>query len=113
MGIGNRRRVASLAVAMSAFAGSLLAAAPALAANFNVNDDPTLRAAILAAGDGDTITFTGDITLGADLPAIQDNLTIVGQGNELSGNTSSAVSSWASGSPAPPPRRASASRSRI
>jgi hypothetical protein len=59
---------------------------PAWATDFNVNSDATLRSAITSAGSGDRIVFTGNVTLAADLPAVQTNVTIVGNGNSLSGN---------------------------
>jgi len=63
-----------------------LLASPSAFTDFAVGDDASLRLAITSAGDGDTITFTGDITLTADLPAVQTNVTIDGQGHMLSGN---------------------------
>ena len=63
-----------------------LATTVVLAANFDVNSDASLRAAITSAGDGDTITFTADITLTADLPVVQKNVTILGNNHTLSGN---------------------------
>src|SRR5262245_36515690 len=56
------------------------------AANFDVATDAQLRSAIVAAGNGDTITFTADITLAADLPTPQASITFVGNGRTLSGN---------------------------
>lgn len=50
-----------------------------------VSTDAELRAAILAAEDGDTITFANDITLTGDLPAVQKNITIDGAGHALDG----------------------------
>ena len=81
-------------IARSKIAGGLTAAllagtclsSPAWATDFNVNSDASLRAAITSAGSGDRIVFTGNITLAADLPAVQTNVTIVGNGNSLSGN---------------------------
>lgn len=64
----------------------LLSHSALCAANFNVDSDATLRAAIVAAQHGDTITFTGNITLAADLPAVQKNVTIKGNNNTLSGD---------------------------
>ncbi|HVU22857.1 MAG TPA: YDG domain-containing protein [Opitutus sp.] len=55
------------------------------ATNFGVNSDATLRSALTSVADGDTITFTGDITLGADLPAVQKSITIDGGGHTLDG----------------------------
>jgi autotransporter-associated beta strand protein len=56
------------------------------AANFDVANEGQLRSAITSAASGDTITFTANITLSADLPAVQKNVTINGNGNTLSGN---------------------------
>jgi hypothetical protein len=55
----------------------------ALAFNAAAIDRPVateaeLRTAILSANDGDVILFTADITLTADLPAIQKSITIRG-----------------------------------
>jgi autotransporter-associated beta strand protein len=80
----DRSRVAVRWVA-ALLAGTCLSS-PAWATDFNVNSDATLRAAITSAGSGDRIVFTGNITLAADLPAVQSNVTIVGNGNSLSGN---------------------------
>jgi autotransporter-associated beta strand protein len=60
---------------------------PAFAANFNVANDGDLRSAISSAGDGDTITFTGNITLGGNLPAVTKNVTVNGGNFILSGNS--------------------------
>jgi hypothetical protein len=72
-----------------AVAAALLAAAPAFAADFPVANEAALRAALhpaTGAQDDDTITFTAaTITLLADLPAVQRNVTIRGQGNTLDG----------------------------
>ena len=46
---------------------------------FAVSNDAQLRQAILDAADGDTIRFGSDITLAADLPAIQTDVTIEGR----------------------------------
>src|SRR5258708_6436623 len=59
---------------------------PVWAANFDVNSDASLRSAITSAASGDTITFTSNITLAADLPAVQTSVTIIGNNNTLSGN---------------------------
>ena len=48
-------------------------------------DSASLRMAITSASPGDTITFLGDITLDADLPAVQTSITIDGAGHTLSG----------------------------
>lgn len=67
----------------------LAGAGSAGAATINVNNDATLRAALGTAVDGDVINFTGNVTIGAaDLPAIQRNLTINGNGFFLSGANS-------------------------
>ena len=51
------------------------------AATFNFNSDATLRAALTAAVNGDVINFTGNVTVSAaDLPAIQRNLALNGNG---------------------------------
>src|SRR5690606_4299962 len=84
-----RRRLfgsSALFAGATAFSAALLFTLPALAANFDVDGDLSLRAAILAAGDGDSITFTGNITLLGDLPAVQRNVTIDGNSFTLSGN---------------------------
>jgi autotransporter-associated beta strand protein len=59
---------------------------PAGAANFDVASDAQLRSAIASAANGDTITFQGNIVLSADLPAVQKNITILGNNKTLSGN---------------------------
>ena len=83
--IGMRRRAALMASAWLSAAAALLAG-PADAANFDVNSDASLRSAITSAANGDTITFTSSITLAGDLPAVQTNVTILGNNNTLSGN---------------------------
>lgn len=60
-------------------------ASPAQAANFNVASDGDLRSAISTAGNGDTITFTANITLASNLPTVTKNLTFVGGNHILSG----------------------------
>lgn len=68
-------------------AGALSLAFPARAANFNVNDRSSLANAINNAANGDTITFTSDITLSFQqgiLPSITKNVTINGNGHTLS-----------------------------
>lgn len=72
--------VLGLAVGVSWPAGS------ALAANFNVANDAQLRSAISSAGNGDTITFTGNITLGSNLPTVTKNVTVNGGLFTLSGD---------------------------
>jgi outer membrane autotransporter protein len=66
-------------------AGASLLAVPAWAANFNVSSASQLNDAINRAANGDTITFTSDITLGSSLPSITKNITILGNGKTLSG----------------------------
>jgi autotransporter-associated beta strand protein len=67
-------------------AGALAAALPARAANFNVASDAQLRSAIASAANGDTITFTANITLSSNLPQVQRHLVIDGGNFTLSGN---------------------------
>lgn len=50
-----------------------------------MGSDAALRSAVASLADGDTIVFDADITLAADLPAIQWNVTIDGNGHALSG----------------------------
>lgn len=52
---------------------------------FVASNDAELRQAILDAADGDTIRFDADITLVADLPAVQADVTIDGDGYSLNG----------------------------
>jgi autotransporter-associated beta strand protein len=61
-------------------------AGPARAENFNVANDGQLRNAISSAGNGDTITFTGNITLGSNLPTVTKNVTVNGGLFTLSGD---------------------------
>ena len=58
---------------------------PASALDIPAFDSASLRMAITSASPGDTITFLRDITLDADLPAVQTSITIDGAGNTLSG----------------------------
>jgi autotransporter-associated beta strand protein len=67
-------------------AGALATAGPAGAANFNVANDAQLRSAIASAANGDTITFTANITLSSNLPQVQRHLVIDGGNFTLSGN---------------------------
>lgn len=67
-------------------AGVSWPAGPARAANFNVGTDAQLRNAISSAGNGDTITFTGNITLGSNLPVVTKNVTVNGGLFTLSGD---------------------------
>lgn len=66
--------------------GLAILAGPAYGANFNVASDAELRSAISSAANGDTITFTANITLGSDLPNVTTNVTFVGGNHTLSGN---------------------------
>ena len=63
-----------------AFAAALALPVPADAADHPVNSESDLRTAIATATDGDTITFHVDLTLTQDLPAIQTNVTLLGNG---------------------------------
>ncbi|MBD0417420.1 autotransporter domain-containing protein [Oryzicola mucosus] len=62
-----------------------LVAAPAMAHNYLVRSEHELRVAIGTATFGDTITFTTDITLTANLPLIYKSVTFNGAGHTLSG----------------------------
>ncbi|WP_287460225.1 hypothetical protein [Accumulibacter sp.] len=63
-----------------------LFAAPAVATTFDVTDDASLRAALTAAGNGDVLSFAGNVVVaGDDLPVIQKNLMIEGNGFSLDG----------------------------
>jgi hypothetical protein len=74
-------------VSSTAFIGAfLLAGGSAEAANCNASDTTSLSNCINNANNGDTITLTSNITLTADLPAVQKNVTIEGNNNTLSGN---------------------------
>ena len=67
----------------------LAGAGSAGAATINVNSDASLRAALTSAGNGDVINFTGNVVIAAaDLPAIQRDLTLNGNGFSLSGANS-------------------------
>jgi autotransporter-associated beta strand protein len=85
-----RRPLMRLLSAGTALVGALVAVAmlpgSALATDFTVGTDAQLRSAITSAGNGDHIIFSNNITLTADLPAVQTNVTIVGNNNTLSGN---------------------------
>ncbi|MBS0222486.1 MAG: autotransporter domain-containing protein [Proteobacteria bacterium] len=67
-------------------AGAFAAALPASAANFDVANDAQLRSAIASAQNGDTITFTSNVTLASNLPALQNSVIINGSSFTLSGN---------------------------
>jgi len=63
-----------------------LAGAMALrAATVNVSTDAELRTAITNVASGNTIAFTADITLAAELPAVQTSIMIDGAGHALDG----------------------------
>ena len=79
---GSVRRFRSGWFATACGAASTIGAS-ALAADFSVANDAQLRSAITTAGNGDTITFTGNITLAADLPAVQRNVTISVDGSKI------------------------------
>ncbi len=73
-------------VLVCAAVASALFAAPAAATTFNVTDDASLRAALTAAGNGDVLSFAGNVVVaGDDLPVIQKNLMIEGNGFSLDG----------------------------
>jgi autotransporter-associated beta strand protein len=79
-------RTPAVLLALGLAVGVSWPAGPALAANFNVGTDAQLRNAISSAGNGDTITFTGNITLGDNLPTVTKNVTVNGGLFTLSGN---------------------------
>ncbi|MBE0622789.1 MAG: hypothetical protein IH605_19530, partial [Burkholderiales bacterium] len=67
----------------------IVLALPARAADFLINNEADLRAALnpgTGAQNGDTITFNANVTLTADLPAVQNSVTIIGGSHTLSGN---------------------------
>jgi outer membrane autotransporter protein len=76
------KRLALAAAVSLAFLSPL----PAWPADLFVNSDATLRNAITSAAAGDRIVFQSSVTLTADLPTVGTNVTIVGNGNTLSGN---------------------------
>src|SRR5688572_20518004 len=80
------RRTPAVLLVLGLAVGVSWPAGPALAANFNVGTDAQLRNAISSAGNGDTITFTGNITLGDNLPTVTKNVTVNGGLFTLSGN---------------------------
>ena len=67
-------------------AGMLSAPLQANAANFNVANEGQLQNAINSAANGDTITFTANITLSSNLPMVTKNVTVNGGNFSLSGN---------------------------
>jgi outer membrane autotransporter protein len=80
--------ISHLALIALVSAGASSLAPPARAANFDVNSASDLTNAINSASNGDTITFTSNITLGSNLPALTKNVTIDGNGKTLSGQGS-------------------------
>jgi outer membrane autotransporter protein len=66
--------------------GVLSTALPASAAVFTVWNEATLSRAIKNAHNGDYIAFEQNITLSANLPTVQRDVTIVGNNFTLSGN---------------------------
>lgn len=67
-------------------AALMVAFAPtANAATFTVNSDASLRTALTKAVKGDVINFSGNVTLGANLPVLTVDATINGNGYSLSG----------------------------
>jgi len=81
------RRVGALAIVpwVIAFAVTFGLSVAAGAADHPVNNESDLRAAIASAADGDTITFNVNVTLTQDLPAIQTNVTILGNNKIVDG----------------------------
>ncbi|WP_353619972.1 pectate lyase-like adhesive domain-containing protein, partial [Mesorhizobium sp. BR1-1-16] len=63
----------------------MLLASPALADNWNVSDSNGLYRAVANARNGDTITFTSNITLTSNLTYLSKNVTINGGNYTLSG----------------------------
>ncbi|MBN9514765.1 MAG: autotransporter domain-containing protein [Alphaproteobacteria bacterium] len=66
-------------------AGMLSAPLQANAANFNVATEGQLQNAINSAANGDTITFTANITLSGNLPVVTKSVTFNGGAFSLSG----------------------------
>ena len=81
----HRRSLLTGAAILSAASIGVLAAPPAQADNWNVSDSNGLWRAVGNARNGDTITFTSNITLTSNLPTLAKNVTIIGRGNTLSG----------------------------
>jgi outer membrane autotransporter protein len=79
-GTGLRQALLSSSALLALLAG------PAVATEYFVRNDASLRSAISSATHGDTITFTEGITLESNLPIIRQDVLINGQGNTLSGN---------------------------
>lgn len=78
--------VGRVALALFFAMGTSSLSPQAHAANFNVGTDAQLRSAITAAANGDTITFTANITLTSPLPTLQRSIQINGANFSLSGN---------------------------
>lgn len=80
--------------AASSLAVVLTITAPAMAqVTYDVSNEAELRTALVNAADGDTINFTGNITIpapgspgGGDLPAVVKSVTINGNGHTLDGS---------------------------
>ena len=75
-----------LTLALLLTAGVLSVPLRANAANFDVANAAQLSSAIGRAANGDTITFTANITLSSNLPAVTKNVTFNGGNFTLSGN---------------------------
>ncbi|MBR2813669.1 MAG: autotransporter domain-containing protein [Reyranella sp.] len=86
LAIRARHPAPRLALSVLMGTAALSMALPAAAANFNVANESQLNNAISNAGNGDTITFTANITLSANLPAVTKNVTVNGGNFSLSGN---------------------------
>ena len=80
-----KRGSGALPAALVTAAASWMAV-PANAANIVVGNEAQLSNAISTAAAGDTITFSANITLTANLPAVTRNVTINGAAFTLSGN---------------------------
>lgn len=76
------RRSSALILSTALVAGGVvLTAAPAYAAtDYPVSNYTELDTAVTTAVDGDTITFLNDITATGDMPAITNDITILGGG---------------------------------
>jgi len=75
-----------LPLALLLTTGVLSAPLQANAANFDVANSSQLQNAISNAANGDTITFTANITLSSNLPTVTKNVTFNGGNFTLSGN---------------------------
>ena len=83
--VATRVGVLAKVARMLAFAVVFGLSVRADAADHPVNSESDLRTAITSAVDGDTITFNVDVTLTQDLPAVQTNVTILGNNRILDG----------------------------